>query len=127
MTVFCYKCSLFLIAWLTLYLPEEIGISASVNFLRDVSVLCVGNLLLSQRCCLSHRLLEPMRRTLNLWNLRQYWRHRDIIHRGSLAINLDTFKGGYTLSVMCDTLTEHIFVKLEIKGDTHEIFMQYGP
>ena len=35
-------------------------------------------------------------------------------------------KAGYTLSVMCDTLTEHTLVKLEIKGDTHEIFMQYG-
>ena len=31
-----------------------------------------------------------------------------------------------TLSVMCDTLTEHTFVKLEIKGDTHEISMRYG-
>ena len=36
-------------------------------------------------------------------------------------------KRGTTLSVMCDTLTEHTLVKLEIKGDTHEIFMQYGP
>ena len=29
-------------------------------------------------------------------------------------------KAGYTLSVMCDTLTEHTLMKLEIKGDTQK-------